>query len=85
MALAKVGDELYMEAKPNKLTFLTLNLAKTICAQMHLMDSFFSLYDIDKQPQNAPISCKVHVKTMLQLLKGTQLDRKVKLGSLPLW
>ncbi|XP_048522597.1 cell cycle checkpoint control protein RAD9A isoform X2 [Dendroctonus ponderosae] len=80
VALAKVGDELYMEAKPDKLSFLTLNQAKTICAQMHLLDSFFSLYDIDrpKQPRNVPICCKVHVKTMLQLLKGTQLDRKLE-------
>ncbi|KAJ8921181.1 hypothetical protein NQ315_013653 [Exocentrus adspersus] len=72
-ALAKIGDDLFIEAKKEMLTLTTLNLRKTICVRYHLLNSFFSSYEIDENEltqQSRDISCKIHMKTVLPLLKG---------------
>lgn len=79
-ALAKIGDELFMEANADKLTLLTFNQSKTVCGQYHLLDSFFSLYSIT-QLNNSTVSCKIHMKTLLPLFKGTNFEKKVNIYS----
>ncbi|KAJ8984099.1 hypothetical protein NQ317_017308 [Molorchus minor] len=75
-ALSKIGDELFIEAKRDKLTLVTLNLRKTVCARLHLFDSFFSSYEVDEDEQNETVTCKIHMKVLLPLLKGTHLEKK---------
>ncbi|XP_030759674.1 cell cycle checkpoint control protein RAD9A isoform X2 [Sitophilus oryzae] len=85
-ALAKIGDELFIESKLEKLTFLSFNQCKTVCGQYHLLDSFFSQYDIKESiltKENPSVICKIHMKTLLPVFKGTNLEKKldfVKIG-----
>ncbi|KAF7284704.1 hypothetical protein GWI33_021717 [Rhynchophorus ferrugineus] len=79
-ALAKIGDELFIEAHLEKLVFTTFNQCKTVCARFHLLDSFFSQYDVKESElneENFAVSCKIHMKTLLPLFKGTQLEKKL--------
>lgn len=79
-ALAKVGDDMYIEARKEKLTLITLNLRKTICVRYHLLDSFFSSYELNEGELNEQceaITCKIHMKTLIPLIKGAHLEKKV--------
>ncbi|KAL1501367.1 hypothetical protein ABEB36_006698 [Hypothenemus hampei] len=79
-SLAKIGNELFIEAKPDKLSFLTFNQCKTVCAQFHMLDSFFSVFNVGIQnlDENVPINCKIHMKTLLPMFKGTNLEKKLE-------
>ncbi|XP_018561693.1 cell cycle checkpoint control protein RAD9A [Anoplophora glabripennis] len=80
-ALAKVGDDLYLEAHEDRLTLITLNLRKTICVRYHLLDSFFSNYEVNKNELNeqcSAITCKIHMKILLPLFKGAHLEKKLE-------
>lgn len=73
-ALAKVGDNLYLEACGSKLTFVSLNLRKTICVTCTFFDSFFSSYELGELQD---VACKIQMKTLIPLFKGTHLEKKV--------
>ncbi|RZB41584.1 cell cycle checkpoint control protein RAD9A [Asbolus verrucosus] len=79
-ALAKIGDELYVEAKKDRLCLITLNSSKTVCARFHFFDSFFSSYDVNQNDlsaaNNETITCKLHMKVFLPLFKGN-LEKKL--------
>ncbi|XP_060532810.1 cell cycle checkpoint control protein RAD9A-like [Cylas formicarius] len=79
-ALARIGDELFIEARPEKLTFITYNQCKTICGQFDLLESFFSQYDINLEnpkDQDTSVLCKIHMKTLLPVFKGTNYEKKL--------
>lgn len=82
-ALAKVGDEIYVQADEGYLKFTTLNMSKTVCSQCSFMKSFFSSYDVAKgnfSEEDGTITCKLFMKSILPLFKGN-LEKKVnKLG-----
>lgn len=73
-ALAKVGDNLYIEASDCNLTFVSLNLRKTICVKCTFFDSFFSSYELNGDDN---VSCKIQMKTLIPLFKGNHLEKKV--------
>jgi hypothetical protein len=81
-ALSKIGDELYMEAKSDRLSLITLNSSKTVCARFHFFETFFSSYEVNPDDLSAAgnetITCKVHMKIFLPLFKGN-LEKKVSL------
>lgn len=72
-ALAKVGDNLYIEASETVLSFVSLNLRKTICVKYSFLDNFFSCYEVDGQD----VKCKIQMKTLIPLFRGTHLEKKV--------
>ncbi|VEN44472.1 unnamed protein product [Callosobruchus maculatus] len=79
-ALAKVGDELFIEARSEKVVLISLNLRKTVCVKYYFLDSFFSSYVVDDNAlndQNEAVTCKIHMKTILPLFKGIHLDKKL--------
>lgn len=80
-ALSKVGDDLFMEAKTDQLSLITLNISKTVCAKYHFKYSFFSYYEVNedelKNNNSDKISCKLHMKVLLPLFKGTSLEKKL--------
>ncbi|XP_050512649.1 cell cycle checkpoint control protein RAD9B-like isoform X1 [Diabrotica virgifera virgifera] len=79
-ALAKIGDDLYVEATKERLCLVTLNLRKTVCVRLHLLEIFFSNYEIDDNQlgdKTQTVSCKIHMKTLLPLFKGHNLDKKL--------
>lgn len=78
-ALAKIGDEIYLEADLDKLEFTTLNMSKTVCSQSSFLKSFFSSYDIkmNDSADDKTITCKLFMKSLLPLFKGN-LEKKVR-------
>lgn len=79
-ALAKIGDDLYVEATKEQVSLITLNLRKTVCVHFNLLDIFFSNYEVDItqiDDKSEGVSCKIHMKTLLPLFKGTHLEKKL--------
>ncbi|XP_045465749.1 cell cycle checkpoint control protein RAD9A-like [Harmonia axyridis] len=78
-ALAKIGDEIYLEADLDKLEFTTLNMSKTVCSQSSFLKSFFSSYDIkmNDSADDKTITCKLFMKSLLPLFKGN-LEKKLE-------
>lgn len=74
-ALVKVGENVYIEATKDKVIFVALNLRKTVCVRYYFLDNFFSSYEISDDEDT--VSCKVQMKTLLPLFKGTHLEKKV--------
>ncbi|CAH1155500.1 unnamed protein product [Phaedon cochleariae] len=80
-ALAKVGDDLYIESSQEKLSLVALNGRKTVCVRCHLLDNFFSSYEVDNDQlsqQTQTLFCKMHLKTLLPLFKGQHLEKKLE-------
>ncbi|KAK9886490.1 hypothetical protein WA026_016771 [Henosepilachna vigintioctopunctata] len=79
-ALAKVGDEIYLEASRGRLKLTTLNMSKTVCAQCSFLESFFSSYDIKEseltKENKETLTCKLFMKSVLPLFKGN-LEKKL--------
>ncbi|CAH1102100.1 unnamed protein product [Psylliodes chrysocephalus] len=78
-ALARIGDDLYVEASKEQLHLVTLNLRKTVCVRYDFKEIFFSNYEINEAELGGTesVSCKIHLKTLLPLFKGTHLDKKL--------
>ncbi|XP_056629993.1 cell cycle checkpoint control protein RAD9A-like [Diorhabda sublineata] len=79
-ALAKIGDDLYVEASKEHVSLITLNLRKTVCVHFNLLDIFFSTYEVDITQiadKSQGVSCKIHMKTLLPLFRGTNLEKKL--------
>lgn len=87
-ALSKIGDELYIEAKKDRLRLITVNSSKTVCSRFDFLDNFFSSYEVDendlKNSNNEALTCKIHMKMFLPLLKAN-LDKKVNFKILKMW
>lgn len=79
-ALSKVGDELFMEAKNDIFSLITVNSSKTVCARFNFLGTFFSSYEVNQDDleaaDNETITCKIHMKIFLPLFKGN-LEKKV--------
>lgn len=73
-ALAKVGDNLYIEASESNLMFISFNLRKTVFVKYIFNENFFSYYEATEK-QN--VICKIQMKTLIPLFKGTHLEKKV--------
>lgn len=70
-ALSRIGDELYIEAQKEYLQFAAINMNKTVYATYHFFHSFFSDYNVslDSAKEDDRITCKVHLKAMLNVFK----------------
>ncbi|KAG5887078.1 hypothetical protein JTB14_018248 [Gonioctena quinquepunctata] len=79
-ALAKVGDDLFLEASIEKLCLVALNLRKTVCVRYYFLESYFSSYEVDETELNGnqSIFCKIHMKVLLPLFKGIHLEKKLE-------
>ncbi|CAH0548893.1 unnamed protein product [Brassicogethes aeneus] len=79
-ALAKIGDDLFIEFKKELISFVALNQSKTVCSRFNLLYSYFSTYDVNEEElrdqSNNAINCKIHMKVLLPLFKGINLDKK---------
>ncbi|KAI4454433.1 dna repair protein rad9 [Holotrichia oblita] len=70
--LAKVGDELYIDAKQDYLQFATINQNKTSYVTFDFQSVFFSSYEIGNNRSvdtSDALTCKLHIKAMLNIFK----------------
>lgn len=78
-ALARIGEELYFQAKADRLSLTALNISRTAYATINLLESFFSSYfvsDADTTDSLDGCYCKVNMKAISSIFK-THRDRNV--------
>lgn len=71
-ALAKIGEELYLNAKPENLSLMTINSSRTAYVTFNLLDTFFSSYSLsDSYSENMEgCICKISMKAIAGIFKG---------------
>ncbi|KAI9591762.1 Rad9-domain-containing protein [Syncephalis fuscata] len=86
--LSRIGDELYIEAYPNKLLLSTVNQARSVVAMIHCNARFFETYqhntastfhlDEDTAPH-----CRVQLKALLSMFRtSSSIDKSVEQAEL---
>lgn len=62
-ALCRIGDELYVEPEPAKISFRAVSASKSAYASFTFFESFFSYYNYEQQwSQEEDVTCKVSMK-----------------------
>lgn len=62
-ALCRIGDELYVEPEPTKISFRAVGASKSAYASFTFFESFFSYYNYEQQwSQEEDVTCKVSMK-----------------------
>ena len=62
-ALCRIGDELYVEPEPAKISFRAVSSSKSAYASFTFFESFFSYYNYEQQwSQEEDVTCKVSMK-----------------------
>jgi hypothetical protein len=64
-ALCRIGDELYVEPEPAKLSFRAVSASKSAYASFTFSESFFSCYNYEQtKSQEEDVTCKVSMKVL---------------------
>lgn len=71
-ALSRIGDEIYLNAKPEHLSLMTINMSRTSYVTVNLLDTFFSSYSLtDSYSENiGGCICKISMKAISGIFKG---------------
>ncbi|XP_011551153.2 cell cycle checkpoint control protein RAD9A [Plutella xylostella] len=80
-ALARFGDELYLESLPDCIMFRTLNAAESAYAMVKFNKSFFSYFNYNyySTDDNEGLKCKISMKSALNTFKSpTHMDKQVE-------
>lgn len=82
-ALAKVGDEIYLEATETHFALRTVNISTTVFGVIKFLSPFFTHYKINDVDTQLPISqkeisCKMPTKALLGAFKlPLQMEKQV--------
>lgn len=80
-ALARFGDELYLESLPDCILLRTLNAAESAYAMVKFNQSFFSYFNYNyySTDDNEGLKCKISMKSALNTFKSpTHMDKQVE-------
>ncbi|XP_021916807.1 cell cycle checkpoint control protein RAD9A isoform X2 [Zootermopsis nevadensis] len=79
-ALCRIGDELYVEPEPAKLSFRAVSASKSAYASFSFSESFFSYYNYEQtKSQEEDVTCKVSMKSCVAVFRSpTHLDKQVE-------
>ncbi|CAH2259776.1 jg24336 [Pararge aegeria aegeria] len=80
-ALARFGDELYLESLPDSILLRTLNAAESAYAMIKFNKNFFSHfnYNFYSTEDNEGLKCKISMKSALNAFKSpTHMDKQVE-------
>ncbi|KAL0818204.1 hypothetical protein ABMA28_008710 [Loxostege sticticalis] len=80
-ALARFGDELYLESLPDCILLRTLNAAESAYAMVKFNKSFFSYFNYNyfSTEDNEGLKCKISMKSALNTFKSpTHMDKQVE-------
>jgi hypothetical protein len=62
-ALCRIGDELYVEPEPARISFRAVSSSKSAYASFTFSESFFSYYNYEQtRSQEEDVTCKVSMK-----------------------
>ncbi|XP_075983462.1 cell cycle checkpoint control protein Rad9 [Anticarsia gemmatalis] len=80
-ALARFGDELYLESLPDCILLRTLNAAESAYAMVKFNKSFFTYFNYNyySTEDNEGLKCKISMKSALNTFKSpTHMDKQVE-------
>lgn len=80
-ALARFGDELYLESLPDCIIFRTMNAAESAYAMIKFKKVFFSYFNYNyySTADNEGLKCKISMKSALNTFKSpTHMDKQVE-------
>lgn len=80
-ALARFGDELYLESLPDCILLRTLNAAESAYAMVKFKKNFFSYFNYNyySTEDNEGLKCKISMKSALNTFKSpTHMDKQVE-------
>ncbi|CAH0595406.1 unnamed protein product [Chrysodeixis includens] len=80
-ALARFGDELYLESLPDCILLRTLNAAESAYAMVKFNKNFFSYFNYNyySTEDNEGLKCKISMKSALNTFKSpTHMDKQVE-------
>ncbi|XP_026755002.2 cell cycle checkpoint control protein RAD9A [Galleria mellonella] len=80
-ALARFGDELYLESLPECMLLRTLNAAESAYAMVKFNKNFFSYFNYNyySTEDNEGLKCKISMKSALNTFKSpTHMDKQVE-------
>ncbi|XP_076232408.1 cell cycle checkpoint control protein Rad9 isoform X2 [Calliopsis andreniformis] len=78
-ALAKIGDEMFIEPQENALSFRTVNMANSAYADFTLFQSYFSYYNYGDLQENDTLKCKISMRSAMTVFKAPNLiDKQVE-------
>lgn len=63
-ALAKIGDEMYIEPQKDGISFRTVNLANSAYADFTFFESYFSYYMYGDLQENDALKCKISMRVI---------------------
>lgn len=79
-ALCRIGDELYVEPEPARISFRAVSSSKSAYASFTFSESFFSYYNYEQtRSQEEDVTCKVSMKSCLAVFRSpSHLDKQVE-------
>ncbi|XP_078036615.1 cell cycle checkpoint control protein Rad9 [Augochlora pura] len=75
-ALAKIGDEMYIEPQSNAISFRTINLASSAYADFTFYETYFSYYVYGDLQENDALKCKISMRSAMMVFKTPNLIEK---------
>lgn len=78
-ALAKIGDEMYVQPQQNSLSFRALNAANSAYADFTFSDQYFSYYICDDLEEDDALKCKISMRSAMTVFKmPNTIDKQVE-------
>ncbi|KAJ4445348.1 hypothetical protein ANN_07153 [Periplaneta americana] len=78
-ALCRIGDELYVEPEPSKISFRAVSSAKSAYASFTFSENFFSYYNYEHTDSQDDVTCKISMKSCLAVFKSPgHMDKQVE-------
>ncbi|XP_031834307.2 cell cycle checkpoint control protein Rad9 isoform X1 [Nomia melanderi] len=78
-ALAKIGDEMYIEPQSNAISFRTVNMANSAYADFTFYQTYFSYYVYGDLQENDALKCKISMRSAMTVFKTPNLiDKQVE-------
>ncbi|KAK2581670.1 hypothetical protein KPH14_002166 [Odynerus spinipes] len=78
-ALAKIGDEMYVQPQPNSLSFRALNMANSAYANFTFFEEYFSYYEYGDLEEDDALKCKISMRSAMTVFKmPNTIDKQVE-------
>ncbi|KAF7380250.1 hypothetical protein HZH66_014605 [Vespula vulgaris] len=78
-ALAKIGDEMYVQPQPNSLSFRAVNMANSAYADFTFFENYFSYYIFDDLEEEDTLKCKISMRSAMTVFKtSNMIDKQVE-------
>ncbi|XP_076660605.1 cell cycle checkpoint control protein Rad9 isoform X2 [Halictus rubicundus] len=78
-ALARIGDEMYIEPQSSSVSFRTVNMANSAYADFTFYQSYFSYYVYGDLQENDALKCKISMRSAMMVFKTPNLiDKQVE-------